>query len=294
MRQHDDSPTADRGETSRTTPANEGRGTAAPAITFDDVCRAYGTRTPFKDDRRMVLDHVNLTVPRGAILCLLGPSGAGKTTMVNLVMGNITPTSGTVRVLGEKAPYPHIRRRIGYMPQDEALYDDITAEENLRFFGAMNGMRGKALDARVEEALAFGRLTEHRGKLVSSYSGGMKRRLSLGVAMLHEPELMVLDEPTVGLDPDHRQRIWRAFRGMAAEGTTLLVTTHVMDEAARCDRIAMLNHGHIVAADAPARILERTGAMDLEEAFLTLTGANNAGTGTDPDAAENTDTTKEA
>lgn len=248
-------------------------GLTRPVVEFRDAVQSFGRKTPFSDGRRVVLDHVNLAVPRGRILCLLGPSGCGKTTMVNLVMGIAVPVSGEVLVMGETAPFPTARERIGYMPQEDALYDDITAEENLRFFGAMNGMAGKDLDARIAEMLSFGRLEDDRKKLVSAFSGGMKRRLSLGVALLHDPELLVLDEPTVGLDPDHRRRIWDAFDAMAARGKTILVTTHVMDEAARCDELAMLHDGRVIANASPYDVLRRTGTDNLEDAFLALEGA---------------------
>ncbi len=246
---------------------------ASPMIEFEKVVQGFGKRAPFQGGRSIVLDGVSLTVKRGSILCLLGPSGCGKTTMVNLVMGITVPVSGEVRVMGEVAPYAQARHRIGYMPQDEALYDDITAEENLRFFGAMNGMAGKLLDDRIDEVLAFGRLENDRKKLVSVFSGGMKRRLSLGVALLHDPDLLVLDEPTVGLDPDHRRRIWDEFDAMVTRGKTILLTTHVMDEAARCGEIAMLHAGRIIANASPSDILHDTGTDNLEDAFLALENA---------------------
>ncbi|NEG70437.1 ABC transporter ATP-binding protein [Bifidobacterium sp. BRDM6] len=249
-------------------------------IRFDGVVQKFGTKTPFGDNRKTVLDGVDLVVPRGHMLCLLGPSGAGKTTMVNLIMGNEIATAGTVTVMGEVAPYPKARRWIGYMPQDEALYDDISAAENLRFFGAMNGLKGRELEERIDAMLEFGRLTEHRKKLVADYSGGMKRRLSLGVAMIHDPDLLVLDEPTVGLDPDLRLQIWAEFKKLTKAGKTLLVTTHVMDEAERCDEIAMLHRGKIIALAPPRTILADTGAANLDEAFLVLDGT----AGTDPAA----------
>ena len=254
------------------------------AIELSHVTQRFGRKTPAGDTRKTVLDDVSLEVPTGQILCLLGPSGCGKTTMVDLVMGNTVPVAGTVRVLGETAPYPTARRRVGYMPQDDALYDDVTAEENLRFFGAMYGLGGARLSERIDAVLDFARLADDRKKLVGAYSGGMKRRLSLGAALLHEPEVLVLDEPTVGLDPDHRVRIWEEFARMAKAGVTLLVTTHVMDEAARCDRIAMLHGGRVVACAPPGALLRRTGAATLEEAFLALVhevegGAGAGGTG---------------
>ena len=264
---------------------------AKTVVEFHEVVRVYGRRTPFSGSRRTVLDHVNLRIPAGRILCLLGPSGAGKTTMVSLVMGIAVPQSGSVTVLGQSAPYRDVRSEIGYMPQDEALYDDITAEENLRFFGAMQGVRGRRLVRRVDEMLAFARLRDDRKRLVSTFSGGMKRRLSLAIALLHDPALLVLDEPTVGLDPDHRIRIWKAFRRMAAAGKTLLVTTHVMDEAEHCDEIAMLHAGSIIAAASPREILEQTDAADLDHAFLKLSRSHRSVTD-NTDEADNTDETE--
>lgn len=246
------------------------RSESSPAIKFEGVCQAFGRKTPFADMRKTVLDGIDFEVPRGQIVCLLGPSGCGKTTMVDLVIGNTVPVAGSVTVLGERAPYPHARKKVGYMPQDEALYDDITAEENMRFFGSMVGLRGAGLAARMDELLHFAKLEDDRKKLVSHYSGGMKRRLSLAIAMLHEPELLVLDEPTVGLDPAHRLAIWNEFDRLAAASATILVTTHIMDEAARCHRIVMLQGGRIIAQGSPAGILEQTGTADLESAFLAI------------------------
>lgn len=251
-----------------------------PAIEFEAVCQAFGKKTPLADKRKKVLDGVDFEVPRGQIVCLLGPSGCGKTTMVDLVVGNTVPASGAVTVLGERAPYPHARKKVGYMPQDEALYADITAEENLRFFGAMAGLGGARLRARMDDLLSFAKLEGDRKKLVAHYSGGMKRRLSLAVAMLHEPELLVLDEPTVGLDPAHRRVIWDELDRLAAGGATILVTTHIMDEAARCHRVVMLQGGRIIAEGTPGDILEQTGTADLESAFLALDAARLE----DPDA----------
>lgn len=246
-------------------------------IEFKEVVQGFGRKTPLTDNRRVVLDRITMAVPRGSILCLLGPSGCGKTTMVNLVMGVTVPLSGEVRVMDELAPFPTVRRRIGFMPQDEALYDDITAEENLRFFGIMNGLAGVDLKQRIDDMLAFSRLENDRGRLVSSFSGGMKRRLSLAVSLLHQPDVLVLDEPTVGLDPDHRRRIWAEFANLVSEGKTILVTTHVMDEAARCDTIALLYAGHIIASGSPSAIMQRTHTDNLEDAFLAL--ENNADAG---------------
>ena len=231
-------------------------------IEFIDVVHKYGKKT--------VLNGINFKMNKGDVVCLLGPSGCGKTTMVNLIMGRIVPFDGQVTVSGEKAPYKTARGKIGYMPQEDALYDDITAIENLKFFGAMNGVSKSDINARIPGILDFGKLGNDGKKMVADFSGGMKRRLSLGVAMLHRPEVLILDEPTVGLDPEHRRRIWDRFDNMAAEGTTILVTTHVMDEALRCDRIAMVYDGHIIATGSPAEIMAKTNTDNLEDAFLAL------------------------
>lgn len=235
-----------------------------------EVVKRFGHRRPVGPAPQTVLDRVNLKVGRGQIVCLLGPSGCGKTTLVNLIMGITVPTSGRVRVLGEEAPYPIVRPRIGYMPQEDALYNDITAIDNLRFFGAMNGMANRAVTEKAERVIALMRLRGHEKKLVAQFSGGMQRRLSLAVALLHGPDLLVLDEPTVGLDPEHRRIIWDEFEALAASGKTLLVTTHIMDEALRCHQVCMLRDGHVIAEGTPGSLMERTGTDNLEDAFLAL------------------------
>ena len=239
-------------------------------IELRGVVQAFGRRTPFGGKRKVVLDGVDFSLGKGEIVCLLGPSGCGKTTLVNLVVGLAVPVEGTVRVLGEVAPYPHARLQLGYMPQHSALYEDITAIENLRFFGVMNRMKRADIASRAQELLEFTRLSDSAHQLVSTFSGGMKQRLSLAVAMMHDPQVLVLDEPTVGLDPSHRVAIWDEFDRLASNGKSILVTTHIMDEAARCDRIVMLQGGRVMASGSPASILESTGANDLEQAFLIL------------------------
>ena len=246
-------------------------------IKFENVVHSYGKRTPFADKRKTVLAGVDFSLKRGEIICLMGPSGCGKTTMVNLIMGNLIPTSGAVWVMGELAPYKNGRSNIGYMPQEDALCEDIPAGENLKFFGAMNGMKKGEIKKRTKEMLALGRLEKEEKTLVSDFSGGMKRRLSLGVALMHNPDLLVLDEPTVGLNPDHRRHIWDEFERMAADGKTILVTTHVMDEAERCGRIAMLYNGSIIATGSPGEILKASGTENLEDAFLSLERAADCG-----------------
>ncbi len=264
---------------------------AAPALPLEavDVEKAFGRKTPFANHRTVVLDRINFRLEPGEILCLLGPSGCGKTTLVNLIMGITVPSSGEVRVMGEKAPFSTTRKRIGFMPQEDALYNDITAADNLRFFGTMYGLSGSELIARMNDMLAFTRLEEHQNKLVAQFSGGMKRRLSLGIALIHNPDLLVLDEPTVGLDPEHRRRIWDEFHTLSKAGKALIVTTHIMDEANRCHRIAMMRDGRIIAQGTPAELLSRTGTTALEEAFLALAADSH----NQPSAANNSSASAE-
>lgn len=231
-----------------------------PVLAARDIVQRFGSQE--------VLRGVSLGVERGEILGLLGPSGAGKTTFVNIIAGVAEPVSGTVEAFGEPMPSLELMRRMGYMAQSDALYTDLTARENLEFFGAIYGLRGEALKAAADKALATAKLTVEPHKQARDYSGGMRRRLSLATALLHEPELLILDEPTIGLDPLHRVGIWESFRTMAAEGRTLIVTTHVMDEAERCDRLAMIRDGLFIAIGTPEDLKARAGAATLEDAFL--------------------------
>lgn len=231
-----------------------------PVLAARDIVQRFG--------KQEVLHGVSLGVERGEVLGLLGPSGAGKTTFVNIVAGVAEPVSGAVRAFGEPMPSLALMRRIGYMAQSDALYMDLTADENLEFFGAIYGLAGATLKTAKTRALELAHLAVDPRKQVRDYSGGMRRRLSLATALIHQPELLILDEPTIGLDPLHRVDIWDAFRQMAAEGRTLVVTTHVMDEAERCDRLAMIRDGIFIAVGTPDDLKSRAGARTLEEAFL--------------------------
>ncbi|MDR1513616.1 MAG: ABC transporter ATP-binding protein [Propionibacteriaceae bacterium] len=236
--------------------------TAEPLVRLRDVRKSFG--------KAEVLHGIDLDVPAGRITGLLGPSGHGKTTLVNLVVGASRATSGSVTVLGETAPPRRVKPQIGYMPQADALYEDLTGDQNLRYFGALHGLNRTALNEAIPQALATVSLPAEPKKTVAQYSGGMRRRLSLAVALLHSPRLLVLDEPTVGLDPLHRVRLWEAFRDLAAQGRTLLITTHVMSEAAGCDTIVMLRSGRLIAQGPPAELTAQAKAADLEEAFLSF------------------------
>ena len=231
---------------------------AAPAI------RVAGLRV----DRggRTVLDGLDFTIPRGAVTGLLGPSGCGKTTLIRAVVGVQRVRAGTVEVLGRPAGSAALRSRVGYVTQAPSVYTDLTVAANLRYFAAVLGVPAERGDRALE---AVG-LAERRDDTVGRLSGGQRARVSLACALLGEPELLVLDEPTVGLDPVLRRDLWRLFHGLAASGTTLLVSSHVMDEAERCDRLLLMRDGGLVADDTPAELRRRTRADDLETAFLRI------------------------
>jgi ABC-2 type transport system ATP-binding protein len=215
-----------------------------------------------------VLDGLTVTVARGAVVGLLGPSGCGKTTLLRAIVGVQVVRSGTVTVLGEPAGTAGLRSRVGYVTQEASVYDDLTVRQNLQYFAAVLGAPRSDVD-RVLEATDLG---AQAGQLVASLSGGQRSRVSLAGALLGSPELLVLDEPTVGLDPVLRVELWALFHRLAAAGTSLLVSSHVMDEAARCDRLLLMRHGEILADDTPAGLLESTGTTDPESAFLALIG----------------------
>jgi ABC-2 type transport system ATP-binding protein len=215
---------------------------------------------------RLVLRDVSCTIPQGSVTGLLGPSGCGKTTLMRAVVGVQIVSGGSVSVLGAPAGSPGLRNRIGYATQSPSVYADLTVAENLRYFCAV--LRAPRSDvARVVDEVGLG---GHEGQLVSSLSGGELSRTSLAVALLGTPELLVLDEPTVGLDPLLRDELWTLFRSLASRGVTLLVSSHVMDEAARCERLLLMRDGALLADDTPSALLAQTSTGDLEQAFLSL------------------------
>jgi ABC-2 type transport system ATP-binding protein len=217
------------------------------------------------------LNGVDLQVRRGEIYGLLGPNGAGKTTLIRLICGLLEAQAGKVTVLGQKMPNVAVLRHIGYMTQQAALYPSISVEENVRFFAAINGA-----EEGVKEALELVQLYERRKSVVATLSGGMRQRCSLACALVHRPELLLFDEPTVGIDPQLRVQFWDYFRRLAAGGTTLIVSSHVMDEADRCERLGLIQYGRLLAEGTPADIRSQGGSQNLEEAFLALAGRRDS------------------
>jgi ABC-2 type transport system ATP-binding protein len=216
-----------------------------------------------------ILPGLDLDVRAGVLTGLLGPSGSGKSTLMRSIVGVQIVESGTVTVLGLPAGSPELRRRVGYVTQAPSVYTDLSVRENLRYFARVLGVGG----SRVDDSIEIVDLGGHADQVVGTLSGGERNRVSLATALLGEPEVLVLDEPTVGLDPVLRRDLWNTFRRLADGGTTLLVSSHVMDEAERTDNLILMRDGRVVANAPPPEILDRTGTHDLEQAFLTLAEA---------------------
>ncbi|SMX83997.1 ABC-2 type transport system ATP-binding protein [Brevibacterium aurantiacum] len=222
--------------------------------------------------RTTVIDSLDLTLPRGAIVGLLGPSGSGKTTLMRAIVGVQIVSGGTVKVLGEPAGSAPLRHKVGYMTQLASIYDDLSVRANLAYFARVQGVAKSDVERVIER-------TDLRGQadqLARTLSGGQANRVSLAAAMLGSPELLVLDEPTVGLDPVLRSELWAIFRRIADDGATLLVSSHVMDEATRCDRLLLMREGAVIADTTPSELLENTRAASAEEAFLRIIEADTA------------------
>ncbi|RFU63858.1 ABC transporter ATP-binding protein [Peribacillus glennii] len=234
-------------------------------VSVNHVSKSFG--------KQQVLKDIHLEIKPGEIFGLLGPSGAGKTTLVKQLVGLDLPTSGENYLFQEKMPSLKLIERVGYMAQSDALYGELSARENLQFFASLYGLNGKKQGERIEQVMQIVNLSNHLNKLVSNYSGGMKRRLSLAIALLHEPQLLILDEPTVGIDPVLRKSIWAAFYELKKKGVTIIVTTHVMDEAEKCDRLGLIRDGSLIAVGTPEDLKASTNAATIEDAFLVYGGA---------------------
>ena len=230
----------------------------SPAITVSGLRVRRGDR--------LVIPDLSCRIPAGTITGLLGPSGCGKTTLMRSIVGVQVVESGSIDVLGLPAGVAPLRSKIGYQPQAPAVYQDLTVRENLRYFSRVLG----APAADVDRVLGIVDLAAHADQIVMRLSGGEEARVSLAVALLGRPEVLILDEPTVGLDPVLRRDLWELFVELAAGGTTLLVSSHVMDEAERCQRLLLIRDGRLLADETPAQLLQRTGTVDIGSAFLQL------------------------
>ena len=246
----------------RSTPADDGttrpKTPSPPALSCSGLTKHYG---PI-----VALDSLDLEIRRGEVFGLLGPNGSGKTTAIRCWLGLTRPDGGTIEVLGSSDPQPH---RVGYMPQDLAVYREIAVEDNVLFHLGLQGIVGEGAEERLAQALELVDLLHRRHSPVHQLSGGMQHRVSLACAMAHEPELLFLDEPTVGVDPELRENFWAAFDAYAGGGKTLVITTHYMDEARHCHRVGFLRDGNLLAVDTPRALMERTGTDNLEDAFLS-------------------------
>ena len=211
------------------------------------------------------VDGVDISIKRGEIYGLIGPNGSGKTTLIRLCLGLLNPTTGTIRLLDKPIPDKSILSKVGYMTQTSALYEELTVRENIAFFSEMCGSHEPAW---IDEAISLVDLSDRARSLVQTLSGGMRQRTSLACALAHRPRLLLLDEPTVGVDPQLRATFWSYFRRLADSGVTLIVSSHVMDEAERCDRLGFMRQGKVLAEGPSAELRNRTGTNTLEEAFL--------------------------
>jgi ABC-2 type transport system ATP-binding protein len=238
----------------------------APAVEAVDLHKAFG---PIH-----AVDGIDLALRPGRIYGLLGPNGSGKTTLIRLLAGLARPTAGEARILGTRMPSRAMLARIGYMPQAEALYPELSVLENLGFFARLEGTVSRAA---MDRALELVELGERRGTPAMHLSGGMRRRLSLACTLVHEPPILFLDEPTVGVDPALRVQFWSHFRRLVSAGTTILVASHVMDEADRCDELIFMRSGKVIAQGTSAELRAGAGTTDLEAAFLHYAGLDAEG-----------------
>jgi ABC-2 type transport system ATP-binding protein len=238
--------------------------TAAPAVETRGLTRRFGTLTAVRD--------LTLQIAPGEVFGLLGPNGSGKTTTIRMLCGLLEPSAGTARVAGvEVTESPdRIKERIGYMSQRFGLYEDLTVQENLDFYGGIYGLGDATRRERIAGVVGFLGLERRLRQLAGELSGGWKQRLALACALMHRPGVLFLDEPTAGVDPAARRNFWSTIHLLAREGTTVIVTTHYMDEAEQCGRLAMMSQGHLIALGTPAEVAAQVGGKNLEDAFIIL------------------------
>lgn len=231
------------------------------AVEMENVSKSFG--------KKQILSDIDIAIDEGMIYGLIGPSGSGKTTLVKMLVGIAEPDAGKIHIFGVKVPNLGLLEKVGYMAQADALYTELTGKENLNFFASLYPMKSAERKKRISYAADIVNLTGELGKRVSAYSGGMKRRLSLAIALVHNPKLLILDEPTVGMDPVLRLSVWTELLKLKTnQQKTIIITTHVMDEAERCDIVSLVREGRILATGTPADLKRTYGASDLEEVFL--------------------------
>ena len=231
-------------------------------IQADGLTKRFGHRT--------ALDNLSFAVQQGQLYGLAGPNGAGKTTLIRTLCGLLRPDHGTATLLGWQMPSARVRSQLGYMPQDYAVYNDLSVMQNLEFFGKLYNLRRGQVRQRADELLDLVQLSDRKKDRVGSFSGGMRRRVSLAISLLHKPRLAFLDEPTAGVDPKLRRSFWDYFNGLADQGVTLVVTTHLVEEALRCHVVGFLMDGSLMTEGTPADILSQTGTTNLDDAFIEL------------------------
>lgn len=242
----------------------QGRENGEPIVVIKQLVKQFG--------KLRAVANLTMTINTGETYGLIGPNGSGKTTLIRMMVGLSRPSSGTITILGERMPSRKVSPRLGYMPQLSALYLDLTAKENMRFFCSIYSLRGKEQSRRIQEMLERVDLADRANDVVGKFSGGMRQRLSLACALVHGPRLVVLDEPTVGVDPELRRSFWDYFAQLNSEGVTIIVSTHHLDEASRCTRLGLMRLGELLGQDTPQELLRQSGKDTMEDAFLYYAG----------------------